>query len=208
MLYLTSIFLCAAMVAVLDIIFAAPVYGLSAWQVILYVAISVVGVIAIDGVFATLVRWCLPKKWFSAEKGFFAAGRKECRFYEKMGIKRWKDKVLELGVFTSFSKSKIADPNNNEYVARYIMEANYGIGVHFACSLFGFAVCLIFPQFWYFIGIPVGVVNMFYNNLSLHILRYNLPKLHALYRINEKREVRRKRQAQQAETAGAESETA
>lgn len=191
MLYLTSIFVLAAIVAVINAIFVAPAYGMNGWLLVLYVAVSVVGVIAIDGVFATLVRWVLPKKFFGVDKKRFAAGRRECRFYEKIGIKRWKDKVLELGVFTAFSKKKIADPTNNEYVSRYIIEANYGIAVHAACSLFGFLVCLFFPRFWYSVGIPVAVVNMFYNNLSLHILRYNLPKLHTLYRINEKREKRK-----------------
>ena len=192
MWYLLSILLWAVAVTVVDIIFAAPVYGLSVWQVILYVAVSVVSVIAIDGVFATVVRWVLPKKWFSVDKAFFAAGRKECRFYEKFGIKKWKDKILELGMFTAFSKSKIADPSNNEYVARYITEANYGIGVHIACSIFGFTVCFVFLKYWYFIGIPVAIVNLIYNNLSMHILRYNLPKLRTLYRINQKREARKK----------------
>ena len=40
-------------------------------------------------------------------------------------------------------------------------------------------------------GLPVGFVNMILNGLSLMVLRYNLPKLQTLYRINATREKRR-----------------
>lgn len=191
MLYISFIIFCVVLIAVLNAIFTAPVYNESVWLIILYTVISVVGVIAIDGIFATIVRWAFPKKWFGVDKNGFSAGKKECRFYEKLGIKKWKDLILELGMFTSFSKSKISDPTNNEFVERYILEANYGIGVHIACDIFGFLVCLIFPRYWYCIGIPVAIVNLFLNTLSILILRYNLPKLHTLYRINQKREKRK-----------------
>lgn len=187
MMYLLSILLCAAVVAVIDIIFAAPVYNLSALYIIVAVLIYVVVVIVIDGIFATFVRWLLPQKWFGVDKAFFAASKRTCRFYEKIGVKKWKDKILELGMFTAFSKSKIADPTNNEYIARYIMEANYGIAVHFSGIVFGFLIMVIYPPYWLIFGLPVSIVNAVYNYLSFVILRYNLPKLHTLYKFNERR---------------------
>lgn len=162
------------------------------WEIVFCVAVSVIAAIAIDGLFATIVRWFLPAKWFSVDKKCWMAKRKECILYEKLGIKKWKDKVIELGMFTNFRKNKIADPNNNEYVGRYILEANFGVGCHIAGVLCGYLVCLIFPSHWYSVGLPVGFVNMILNGLALMILRYNLPKLHTLYRINAKREERRK----------------
>lgn len=199
MIYFSSIILAAVIVGAVNYFFNFAAFDFNAWNIVLCVVVSLVAVIAIDGLFATLVRWICPKKWFTVEKEGFAASKKECRFYEKLGIKKWKDKVVELGFFTGFRKNKIADPNNNEYVARYIIEANYGIGVHVAGMIFGFLVCLVFPAHWYSIGLPVGFVNMIVNSLSFMILRYNLPKLRTLYRINAKRAARREKTAQAEE---------
>ena len=191
MVYLIIILTAAFIIGGMNYIFVAPIHGHNLGQIALYVAVSVVAAIVIDAIFATFVRWMLPEKLFSADKKRWAGSKKECRFYEKLGIKKWKDKVIELGVFTGFRKNKIADPNNNEYVARYITEANYGVGCHIMGMVFGYLVCLVFPKYWLSIGLPVGIVNMLLNGFSFMILRYNLPKLHTLYRINLKREQRR-----------------
>lgn len=190
-IYYGGIIFCMAVIAALNYFFAAPVFGFGIWEIIGAVCLTVAAVIVVDLIFAGIVRWILPQKWFSVTKKGFSAGKKECRFYEKIGIKKWKDKIPELGKLTNFRKNKISEPTNNEYVARYITEANYGIGVHVSCIIFGFLVMLIYPEYWYCIGLPVGVVNVVYNCLSLFILRYNLPKLHTLYRVNEKRAARK-----------------
>lgn len=190
MLYYGFIFICMAVIAVLNYFFAAPVYGFDIGFIILAVVISVVAVVVVDLIFAGIVRWLLPRKWFSHEKKRFSAGKRECRFYEKIGIKKWKDKIPELGKLTNFRKNKITDPTNNEYIARYIMEANFGIGVHLSGIITGFSIILIYPAYWMCFGLPVAIVNVVYNCLSLFILRYNLPKLHTLYRLNERREKR------------------
>ena len=70
------------------------------------------------------------------------------------------------------------------------MEANYGVVVHITGVIFGFLVILILPKFWYCVGLPVAVINLFYNYLSLMILRYNLPKLHVLYKYNQKKDAK------------------
>ena len=151
------------------------------------VVVTTVSVIAVDGLFATIVRWIMPKKWFSIDKKNFIASKKESLFYEKIGIKKWKDLIIELGFFTNFRKNKIAEPNNNQYVERYIVEANYGIAVHLSCMLFGFLVVLIYPSLYLSVGIPVCLVNLVLNFMPVACLRYNLTKLHKIYRINEKR---------------------
>ncbi len=191
MFYLIIILSASFVIGAVNYIFVAPVYDITLLQVAFYVSVSVIAAIVIDGLFATVVRWFLPEKGFSVDRKCWAGGRKECRFYEKIGIKRWKEKVIELGCFTGFRKNKIAEPNNNEYVARYITEANFGVGCHIADVLCGYLVCLVFPEYWFSVGLPVGFVNMILNGLSLMVLRYNLPKLQTLYRINATREKRR-----------------
>ncbi len=177
-----------AIISVVDYIVAKPIFGFDLWYIIVAVVISTVAEIIIDSIFATIVRWALPKKWFGVDKKWFIGKKKECRFYEKLGIKKWKEKVVELGAVTNFRKNKIADPTNNDYVARYITEANYGIVVHLACIVFGYAVVFLYPlKYFLCFGIPVAIVNTVLNILPLFILRYNLPKLHSLYKFNERR---------------------
>ena len=203
MVYLLSIIFASVFIGVLDYLFDFAAFDFNAWNIVLFVLVSVIAAIAVDGLFATIVRWFLPEKWFSVDKAHWAARRKECVFYEKIGIKKWKDKVIELGMFTNFRKNKIADPSNNEYVGRYIVEANFGVGCHITGVIFGYLVCLIFPSHWYSVGLPVGFVNMILNALSLMILRYNLPKLRTLYRINAKRAERQKNKEAVSESVSA-----
>ena len=191
MVYLTVILISSLIIAVCNCLFVAPNYGHSVWQVALYVSLSVIAAIIIDGVFAAFVRRCLPQKWFSRDKKLWSAGKKECAFYEKIGIKKWKDKVLDLGIFTGLRKNKISEPNNNDYIERYIIEANFGVCCHIPGVIFGYLVCLIFPNYWYSIGLPVGFVKMVLNGLALITLRYNLPKLRTLYSLNERRAKRK-----------------
>ena len=201
MFYILTIIIASAIIGAVNYIVNFAAFDFNAWNIVLCVSVSVVGAIAIDSVFATIVRWILPKKWFSVDKKRWAANRKECVFYEKIGIKKWKDKVIDLGAVTGFRKNKIAKPTSNEYIGRYIIEANYGVLVHIACIIFGYLACLIFPSKWYAVGLFVGFVNMVLNGLALMTLRYNLPKLHTLYRINAKRELYRTKNVVSEENA-------
>ena len=194
MFYILTIIIASIIIGAVNYIVNFAAFDYNAWNIIFCVVISVIGAIAIDSLFATIVRWLLPKKWFSVDKKRWAAKRSECLFYEKIGIKKWKDKVIDLGAVTGFRKNKIAEPTSNVFVARYIVEANYGVLVHIACIIFGYLACLIFPYKWYSVGLFVGFVNMVLNGLALMTLRYNLPKLHTLYRINARREICRTRQ--------------
>lgn len=185
-----------AVVATLNAIFAAPVFGFDVWYAILATVVAVAAVIAVDGVFAFVIRHMLPARWFDENNTKWTPGKKTCVFYEKIGVKKWKDKVLELGIFAGFRKNKLADPNNNEYVARFITEANYGIVIHLFGMIFGFSIMAFYPKYALNFGLPVAIVNLFLNYLSFVILRYNLPKLRILYKRNARRAER------EANTAG------
>lgn len=178
--------------------------GVSFLYVFCWVCFLTASVIIVDLICAGIVRWLLPERWFSVDKmKFFCASRSKCSLYEKLGIKKWKDKIPELGKLTSFRKNKIMDPKNNEYISRYILEANYGVIVHVCGMVFGYVVILLNLKLP-FVGLGVAVVNTVYCWLPFAILRYNLPKLHRLYKINEKaaaRRVKTERLAKDAETA-------
>ena len=165
----------------LNIIFASPAMGVSPWFFVVAVVVSVVYEFAVDGLFAFIVSKC-PNQWFESKK-FFSVSKKEQKFYEKLGIKHWKDKIWELGGLGGFSKSKILDPSNPEYSKRFLIESYKGEVDHIIGMVAGFTVIFIFPlRFALIVGLPIAIVNAFINYLSVMILRYNTPKLEVLHK--------------------------
>lgn len=149
-------------------------------------------VILIDGLVALVIRK-MPEKYFDYHKKIFNPSKKHLAFYENMGVKRWKEKVPELGCFTNFRKNKIDSPNDPEYIRRYILEACYGVIIHYVSVPFSFVI-MIFDIYMYqgksniflTIALPVALVNAVLILLPSFILRYNLPKLIRIYEIKKK----------------------
>ena len=188
-LYLSIIFIAMVFISLLNCLF--NLIGNNILYICLLVVIVTLAQIVIDVILATIFRWCIPKKFVLPTKKFFCATKKEARFYELIGIKKWKDKTLDLGNFTGFSKSKLGNVNDVKYVERFIVEANYGVLVHLACIIIGFVVIFICPlPYRWTIGLPVWLINLLLNGMSTFILRYNLPKLHVLYNYNLKRQTK------------------
>lgn len=189
LLYLTTIAIATVVIALLNVFFVAPDLGKGAPFTVLAAVLSVVLVIAIDGITAWIVNR-LPEKRFDHAKKFFTVGAKEKKFYESLKIRKWKDRIPELGALGGFRKNKIAEPSNNDYVARFLTEICYGEIVHIVSPFTGFLVLLFFPEFALTIGLPVAIVNIFFNLPSLFILRYNSYKLEILYKSNLKKAAR------------------
>ena len=190
MLYILII-LCANLVIIAASLLANLFFpwifaGYDLWYVILMPPISTVAVIAVDGIGAFIIRR-LPAKWFSIDSSLTDVSKKECEIYTKLGVRKWREKVPELGIFTGFHKNQVAEPGSNEYLKRYILEANYGVVIHLVCVPIGFLILLLCPiGHALFFGVPVAIVNAVLNILPAMILRYNIPKLLALHRRNER----------------------
>ena len=202
-MFLTFSVIVISMVIVgsLDIIIAAPIMGVSPWFFVFAIVVSVAYQFAIDGLFAFIVSK-LPNKWFENKK-FFNVSKKEQRFYEKLGIRSWKDKVWELGGLGGFSKSKIVDPKDPEYSKRFLIESYKGEIDHIIGMFVGFSVIFLFPlKFAFLVGVPVGIVNMVLNYMPVMILRYNTPKLEVLH----KRALRNQQNAQKQQEQTIEKE--
>ena len=149
--------------------------------------------VAWDGISATLIRHALPNKWFTKDVKIHHVSKAECKFYELLGIKYWKDHVLELGMFTSFSKKKVADPNDPAYVERFIMECNYGVQVHLWNLILGFFPLLLFfpDEIAKRFILPASIANAILSLLPTMILRYNVPRLKRLLAVLEKKAARK-----------------
>ncbi len=162
-------------------------------------AVAPIALIAWDGIIATFIRRALPNKWYDYKVEWRKVSQKECKFYDALHIKAWKDKVLELGVFTSFSKKKIENPRSREYLEQFILECNYGWSIHLWNAVLGFALIFVYPKaFWLPVMLPACIINFVLGMLPFMILRYNLPRLHRTRDIVELKENRNKGQAQGA----------
>lgn len=190
MLYVAIISLVVILLTILNSIFALLAFNGSIMLVFGVVALGVVAVILVDGLFAFVTRWLLPQKWFGVSNEFYTPSKKFCRFYEKIKIKKWKDRVPELGFFAGFRKNKLVDPTNNEYVGRFIVESNVGALAHLLGMIFGYVIMLFYPPFAFNVALPIAITNMVLNYLPYVILRYNLPKLRVLYKHNERKQTR------------------
>ena len=161
-----------------------------------WTALATAVVMAIDGLTATLCQF-LPEKFADHKKKLFTVSAKEKKFYEKLQIRKWKDKVPEIAGFTGFHKNKIADPKSVEYIERFLLETCYGELVHIISCFSSYIILLMFPlwELWFAVAIPVATVSMLLNLPSLFILRYNSYKLEVLFNSMLKKQ-RRKEEVQ------------
>lgn len=180
-LYLSIVGIAVAIICSFDILVMCPIMDISPWFFVMAVLVSTVYQVAVDGLFAFICNQ-IPAKWVK-DKKFFDVSKREQKFYEKLGIKRWKDSVLELGSLGGFSKSKLADPSNPEYAEKFLVECYKGELDHIIGMFVGFTVIFIFPlKFAWIVGVPVAIVNVLLNLMSTMILRYNTPKLKVLHK--------------------------
>lgn len=176
-LYMSVIWISVAILSIINIVLGTNVWGLNEWWCIAILSGSAVLEFAIDGLMAYVIHE-LPDKWFDLNKKIYKVGKKERKFYDFLHIKKWKDKVWELGGLGGFRKNKIADCNDPQYLKQFIIESNKGVIIHWAGIVVGFVLLLIIPvEFIFTISLPVCIVNMILNILPIFVLRYNTPKL-------------------------------
>ncbi len=166
----------------------SPVMSLDFFSVLAATTFAAFTVILMDGLTATICR-LLPKKCANHKLKIYQVSAKEKKFYEKLKIRKWKDKVPEIGQFTGFRKNKIVDPKSLEYLERFLLEICYGeIGHSVSCAT-GFLILLLYPiyPYWLHVAIPVAIVSVLFNIPSFIILRYNSYKLRVLWKTTVKR---------------------
>ena len=155
---------------------------------LLLTLLATVSVICIDGILAAVCR-LLPRQILYSSKKIFRVSGGEKNFYEKIKIRKWKDKLPELGHLTGFRKNKLEDGKNLFYVERFILEAWYGEVVHFV-GMFAGLFLLLFPfgKTWTPIAVCVAVINAFLNLPFIFIQRYNTYKLSILRKSLQRKE--------------------
>lgn len=180
-LYLSIIAIGTAAIAVLTGVFSSSL-GFSAGYAVLASIISVLVCIAIDAIIAIIVR-VFPQKLYAPDRKFFTEHKWERRFYERLGIRFWKDKIPETGkLLVKFGKSKIEQKDNPEYLYKFLTELGYAEIMHWVSAAAGFLVIFILPlSHALYFGIPVGIVNFILQIPPAMVQRYNRPRLLKLY---------------------------
>lgn len=158
---------------------------------IISVIYFVILLILIDGIFAGIIRWFIPKKFINKDHKIYQVSKKEIQIYDFFGMKRWKHLIPDLGQFTNFQKNKIENPKDNVYLERYIMEAIYGMWGHLIGAPMGFLVLLFdFNMYnngstlWLTVALPCAIINLILDIIPAFVLRYNLNRLQVMYKFN------------------------
>lgn len=181
-LYLSILFLSVTAIILLNIFCFIPTETNYVLWVIIATIFSTVIEIAISGTFSFITER-LPDKMFYPDKKIMQVTKKEQKFYDKLKIKKWKDKVWELGALGGFRKNKVKDPNSPEYILKFITEAGKGMLGHIFNITFSWLVIFVLPlKYALRIGLPIAIVGIVLNLLPTLILRYNIPKLKIAYK--------------------------
>lgn len=182
-LYLSIIGISMAIISAVNILFETA----SWYYIIIAVFWCTALQFALDGSIAIVINK-MPDRWFGIDKPFYEVSGGERELYKKLKVRLWKDKVWELGGLGGFSKKKLNEPNNPDYIEKFIVECNKGVLTHRLSYPIGFLTILTLPNVCAFtIALPVGVVNLFLNILPTLALRYNTPMLKSILKRFKKR---------------------
>ena len=189
MFYILTITVSALLIALGNTLLGQTVSLVAFGTLLLYTVLAVIGVFAIDGLAAFVIRR-LPERWFAPEAQAFAVPKWEKNLYRRTKIAKWKRHVPEWGCFTGFHKDRLREPNDIAYLARFLLESNYGVAGHVAGALLGFLILLLPFLGPMSVTLPVAAINAVLSLLPTMILRYNTPALRSLYRRTRERESR------------------
>ncbi len=183
-LYLTVIGTAMLVISIINIIFCTATW----YYVIIAVIVCTALQFALDGLIAIVINK-MPDKWFDVDNPMYKVSEREKQLYKKLNVRMWKDKVWELGGLGGFSKKTLLEPNDPQYIKRFIIECNKGVLTHRLSYPIGFLPMVFIPNICAFtVAMPVAAVNLVLNIMPTLALRYNTPKLQAMFaRMNRKR---------------------
>ena len=140
-LYLSIIGIAMTVISAVNILF-----GTASWYYIILAVIWCTALqFAFDGTIAFLINK-MPDGWFGVNNRWYHVSEAEKRLYKKLKVRRWKDKVWELGGLGGFSKKKLKEPDRPEYIEKFIIECNKGVLTHRLSYPIGFLAMLTLPN--------------------------------------------------------------
>lgn len=124
----------------------------------------------------------LPRRWFSGDRWPWASApfEKEGRFWRKLGVHRWKDKVPDMSrLLGDMVKKQLAPDGKTDY-ALLVQETCVAECVHFFLGLLSLGAFALCRSGWM---VCIVAVYILLGNLPFQIIqRYNRPRLLRLMR--------------------------
>ena len=122
----------------------------------------------------------LPRRWFSGDRWPWASApfEKEGRFWRKLGVHRWKDKVPDMSrLLGDMVKKQLAPDGKTDY-ALLVQETCVAKCVHWALTLLSAGIFFLWRSGW--AALLWLVYNVLGNVSFIVIQRYNRPRLQKL----------------------------
>ena len=138
--------------------------------------------VALVGIAAHFLGEALPRRWFDASRFPYRAFafERNGRFYEALGIRRWKGLLPDKSRFApgAYKKSIRAGQQTSAHMERLLQETCVAEFIHFLLILLGFYALRLWPGMG---GAVFTAVYILLGNLPFLIIqRYNRPRLQRL----------------------------
>ncbi len=141
-------------------------------------------VIVVLAFLALSLRFLLPKRWLNYQSRYFKTRDFEIKKLQNLGIKKWKDKVPEMGWTAGFPKDKLKSLDH-KYLAKFLQETCFAEIMHNLAAVLGFTVLFFFPLKYYYFVLPILFVNLFLHLLPCLIQRYTRYRLAKIYELQK-----------------------
>lgn len=187
MFYVITVLICGILLIAANMLRIPFSWG-ELLRISLSVALGIVSIFALDGIFAFVIRRLTPASWYMPRHKIYEVSKKEYKFYQKFGAKGLVRIVPELGGFTNFHKDSVGNVGDTERLERFLYEANCGVVIHLENALFGFLIAFIPGVRELSVWLPIYLVNFVLSILPVFILRFNNYTMLRLYKrsLNKK----------------------
>jgi glycosyl-4,4'-diaponeurosporenoate acyltransferase len=149
-------------------------------------------VVLVDAICVLCVRYNPYDSVYNPDKKIYKTFKWESKFYSKIKILSWKDKIPELGFLAGFVKTKVVS-DDPSYLYKFAKETVYAEVMHIISALVGFVIILIPPyELMFNFAFPIALINFILNILPIFVQRYNRPRLLRMYY----REIKRKKKGE------------
>ncbi len=179
----------------LAVFVGVPYFNITEGYAMQKVLISLIVVIGVNVLFASLTRLLLPKNVNPYAK-IFKVHKWETKLYLFLGVRKWKDKIPELGkLLVGFDKSKIANTHDNDLIMKFMQETIYAEVMHSLSAIFSITALFTDIKLCFLFSLPMVIASLIINVMPIIIQRYNRPKLMLLYDRNKRIEEKRKEES-------------
>ncbi|QHA91008.1 hypothetical protein [Bacillus sp. N1-1] len=119
----------------------------------------------------------IPRSFYEKNTWVFHERSYEKRFYKKIQLSLWKDKLPEWGNVFNFEKKNLHTELNKEYLNKFILETYYAEVGHIGMGIVGFACIVVNPEGFTRFALICSSVNLVVQIPFCLIQRYNRPRL-------------------------------